>query len=184
MNDVVEEIFQLYEDYGAYDYIGEKVTQTNHMIQAAMVAEREGADKETILAAFLHDIGHLLGHKNKLKQMDEWGTEDHDVIGGRYLRSKGFPEKICKLVENHVNAKRYIVTINTGYYYELSEASKQTLIYQGGRMSDEELYKFDRDPLRKIYFQFRKWEEQSKELNVELNSIEMYKNLMLEVLSS
>ena len=180
--DTIKEIFDLYEQYGSFDYIGEKVTQTEHMIQSAMVAEKEGADKETILAAFLHDIGHLLGHKYQHEQMDTWGTRNHDKIGGRYLRERGFPEKVCKLVENHVLAKRYLVPMNHAYYEILSEASKKTLDYQGGRMNEYELYEFETDPMRGIYFQFRKWEDMAKNKNMVLEPIEKYQKLMRDIL--
>lgn len=183
MNETIDEIFQLYEDYGNNKYmIGEEVTQIEHMIQTAMIAERESAGTEIILAAFLHDIGHLLGYKNNYKQMGEFGTVDHDKLGGNYLRSKNFPEQICKLVENHVNAKRYLVTVNPYYYETLSNSSKMTLKYQGGKMNDEEMYEFDKDPLKNIYFKFRRWKERSKEINVKLNSIETYKDLMYDIL--
>ena len=174
MSSVLTEIKELYLEYGSSDYIGENVTQTSHMIQTAMNAELDGADRETIIAAFLHDIGHLIGLKEKLKGMDEWGVENHEKIGSNYLRNANFPEKICKLVQNHVNAKRYLVTIYPEYYNELSHASKKTLEYQGGRMTDQELYEFDNDPLKKIYLQFRKWEDCSKVQFVKLDPIEKY----------
>ena len=74
MNKQIEEIFSLYNKYGHHDYIGEPVSQTEHMVLAASVAEDEGCDEECILAAFFHDIGHLVGLKNKLPQMDEWAS--------------------------------------------------------------------------------------------------------------
>lgn len=185
MEETIDEIFGLYHDYGNNRYmIGEEVTQIDHMIQTAMVAEREGGDEQTILAAFLHDIGHLVGHRDHLKQMDGWGTMDHDKVGGEYLKSKGFPEKICKLVSNHVEAKRYMVTVDPGYAENLSLASKTTLGYEGGKMSEKEMFEFDRDPLRNTYFQFRRWEEMSKEVNVKLEPIEKYKELMRKVLKN
>ena len=77
-------------------------------------------------------------------------------------------------MQNHVDAKRYLVTNYPEYYNELSDASKKTLEYQGGRMTDQELYEFDNDPLKKIYLQFRKWEDCSKVQFVKLDPIEKY----------
>ncbi|MCX6318323.1 MAG: HDIG domain-containing protein, partial [Bacteroidetes bacterium] len=132
---VVEEIFSLYESYGNADYIGEPVSQLEHMCQAAQLAETEGYDEEAILAAFFHDIGHLCEHIMETKPMDQYGVADHEAIAGVYLRSKGFSERIVSMVENHVRAKRYLTAKEPGYYEKLSIASKQTLALQGGLMS-------------------------------------------------
>src|SRR5215475_2241942 len=91
---VVNEIFSLYENYGAADYIGEPVSQIEHMCQAAQLAEEEGYDDEVILAAFFHDIGHLLEHLMPVKNMEGFGVADHELLAGEYLRNKGFSEKI------------------------------------------------------------------------------------------
>lgn len=181
---IIDEIFDLYEKYGSQNYIGEEITQIEHMIQSAMIAESESNDTEFILSAFLHDIGHLLGDKNKLEQMGHWGTENHDKIAENYLRDNGFPEKVCKLVGNHVNAKRYLVSIDKEYYDNLSKASKMTLKYQGGIMSETEIDEFKNDPLFPLYIKLRYCDERAKEKNIKLESIEKYKNLMLSVLTN
>ncbi len=108
---IVDEIFSLYENYGAADYIGEPVSQIEHMCQAAQLAEAEGYDEEVVLAAFFHDIGHLCEHVLPVPSMDGYGIVDHEGLGSRYLLEKGFSEKIAKLVESHVAAKRYL-TLN------------------------------------------------------------------------
>src|SRR6266498_2993846 len=130
-----EEIMTLYHQYGDDDYIGEPVSQLEHMCQCAQLAEEEGYDEEVILAAFFHDIGHLCEHIMPLQQMNGFGVVDHEKIGADYLRSKGFSSTIASLVENHVQAKRYLTYRYPGYYKKLSEASKQTLELQGGKMS-------------------------------------------------
>ncbi|XP_052275935.1 2-amino-1-hydroxyethylphosphonate dioxygenase (glycine-forming)-like [Dreissena polymorpha] len=85
-----------------------------------MQAKADGAPEETVLAAFLHDIGHLLGVCDNLPEMitDDVniGTRDNDVIGGDYLRRKGFPAIVCDIVAGHVQAKRYLVLKENGYY--------------------------------------------------------------------
>ena len=101
-------IFKLYEKYGAADYIGEPVSQLEHMCQAAQIAEEEGFDSDVILAAFFHDIGHLAEFIMPVKQMEGVGVADHEEIGAEFLRERGFSEKICKLVQSHVPAKRYL----------------------------------------------------------------------------
>ena len=111
----VSEIMALYEQHGNEDYIGEPVSQIEHMCQCAELAEAAGADDEVVLAAFLHDIGHLCAFAfpgSGLQHMDKFGIVDHEKLGSDYLLAKGFSVKLTKMVANHVNAKRYL-TLNT-----------------------------------------------------------------------
>ena len=81
----IDEVFSLYEKYGAADYIGEPVSQIEHMCQSAQLAEAEGYDDEVILAAFFHDIGHLYEHIADVRSMQCYGVEDHEELGYAYL---------------------------------------------------------------------------------------------------
>src|SRR6187431_1174361 len=132
--DTVAEVFSLYEKFGDEDYIGEPVSQLEHMSQSAQLAMNEGYDDEVILAAFFHDIGHICVMNNEANSMNGFGVRSHEKIGGDYLREKGFPERVANLVENHVQAKRYLTYRFPEYYAQLSDASKKTLNYQGGIM--------------------------------------------------
>ena len=177
---VVDEIFSLYENYGAADYIGEPVSQIEHMCQAAQLAEAEGYDDEVILASFFHDIGHLCEHIYETKQMDGYGVMDHESLGGEYLREKGFSEKIARLVESHVPAKRYLTFKYPEYYTKLSEASKATLDKQGGRMDDAEAKQFEADNLYLLFIKIREWDDKAKIEKVPLPSLEIYKQMAFQ----
>jgi phosphonate degradation associated HDIG domain protein len=179
---IVDEIFSLYEKYGAGEYAGEKVTQLQHMVQAGELAKNAGYDDEVILAAFLHDIGHIL--ESEHEQMDGFGTVDHEKVGADFLRERGFSERLARLVENHVSAKRYLTLKNPAYYEGLSEASKKTLEYQGGRMTEAEAAAFESDELFKEFIDMRFWDEQAKIEDMPLASIEYYKNLMIKYLET
>src|SRR6187402_138350 len=100
-----DEVLLLYQRFGGEDYIGEPVSQVEHMCQCAQLAEAGGFDNEVVLAAFFHDIGHLLEHVMPAKQMDGFGVVDHEKLGADYLLQKGFSERIAKLVSSHVQAK-------------------------------------------------------------------------------
>lgn len=102
---ISKDLLFLFEKYGDEDYDGEPVSQTSHMLQCAMQAQHEGADRELVLGAFLHDIGHLLRHQQKTEAMGNFGVVNHEGIGARYLESRGFSERICAVVGHHVNAK-------------------------------------------------------------------------------
>jgi len=177
---VVDEIFSLYENYGAADYIGEPVSQIEHMCQAAQLAEAEGYDDEVILASFFHDIGHLCEHIYETKQMDGYGVMDHESLGSQYLREKGFSEKIARLVESHVPAKRYLTFKYPEYYTKLSEASKATLDKQGGRMDDAEAKQFEADNLYLLFIKIREWDDKAKIEKVPLPSLEIYKQMAFQ----
>jgi phosphonate degradation associated HDIG domain protein len=177
---VVDEIFSLYENYGAADYIGEPVSQIEHMCQAAQLAEAEGYDDEVILASFFHDIGHLCEHIYETKQMDGYGVMDHESLGGEYLREKGFSEKIARLVESHVPAKRYLTFKYPEYYNKLSDASKATLDKQGGRMDDVEATQFEADNLYLLFIKIREWDDKAKIEKVPLPSLEIYKQMAFQ----
>jgi 2-amino-1-hydroxyethylphosphonate dioxygenase (glycine-forming) len=174
---IAEEIFSLYQDFGNADYIGEPVSQLEHMCQAAQLAEAEGYDEEVILAAFFHDIGHLCEHIIDTKPMDSYGVVDHEIIAGNYLRQKGFSEKMARLVENHVQAKRYLTFKYPDYFNKLSDASKMTLAKQGGVMDELEAQNFETDHLHLLYIKLREWDDKAKMEHELLPSLDKYKEM-------
>jgi putative nucleotidyltransferase with HDIG domain len=153
------------------------------MSQAAQMAEEEGYENEVILAAFFHDLGHLFSQREELEQMDGYGVMDHEKLGANYLRKLGFPEKVARLVESHVKAKRYLTFINPVYFQKLSEASKQTLNFQGGVMTAEEAKEFESDPEHKLILKMREWDERAKETGIPVPKLDAYKKMALELLS-
>lgn len=157
---------------------GEKVTQLEHMVQAAQLAEEEGYDEEVILAAFLHDVGHISEKATGDNEMDGYGIKDHEAIGAEFLREKGFSKKLARLVESHVEAKRYLTVREPGYYDQLSDASRRTLEYQGGPMTEEEAAAFEQYPLFELIVKMRKWDEQAKIEHKPLPDLERYRDMM------
>ena len=175
----VDEVFALYEIFGREDYIGEPVSQIEHMCQAAQLAEAEGYDDDVILAAFFHDIGHLCEHVMHVEQMDGYGVVDHEKLGRDFLEQKGFSSKISTLVESHVQAKRFLTFKYPDYFSKLSEASKKTLEMQGGVMGEKEAKAFEADEFHEIYIKLREWDDRAKEINSPLPSLEVYKERAL-----
>lgn len=163
MEHVIEEVFGLYEKFGSADYIGEPVSQLEHMSQSAALAMKEGYDDEVVLAAFFHDIGHICVLSGTQESMDGFGVKSHEKIGADFLRARGFSETIATLVENHVQAKRYLTYRYPAYYNSLSEASKATLRFQGGVMSAAEADNFQKHPHFEVSILLRKWDELAKE---------------------
>ncbi|MEP7373154.1 MAG: HDIG domain-containing metalloprotein [Chitinophagaceae bacterium] len=180
----VNEIFELYQKYGDEDYIGEPVSQVEHMCQAAQLAEAEGYPEEVILAAFFHDIGHFCEHLMPVEQMDGFGVVDHEKLGADYLRSKGFSEEIASLVQNHVQAKRYLTYHSPSFYGQLSEASKKTLEFQGGVMSTEEAKLFEADKLFELHIKLRRWDEKAKIEKQPMPLLQKYREMAIRHLEN
>jgi phosphonate degradation associated HDIG domain protein len=176
---IVNEVFSLYEKFGDEDYIGEPVSQLEHMSQAAALAEEEGYDDEVILAAFFHDIGHLCAEEGEAESMDGMGNVDHEKLGADYLLERGFSERLANLVQGHVLAKRYLTFKHPEYYNKLSEASKTTLEFQGGRMSKEEADEFELNPDADLIIRLRYWDDMAKETNVPVDNVAHLKELAL-----
>ncbi|PYC05436.1 phosphonate degradation HD-domain oxygenase [Pseudomonas atacamensis] len=179
---VIARVFGLYERLGASDYIGEPVSQLEHMSQAAELAMAEGCDDEVVLAAFFHDIGHLC--PEGAENMGGYGVVSHERLGADYLREAGFSERLARLVEYHVQAKRYLTLREPGYYARLSEASRRTLEYQGGVMSAAEADAFEADPLCVLSLRMRRWDELAKEVAVPLVGLSVLKRKAEKLLSA
>lgn len=176
---IADEIIRLYEDFGKEDYIGEPVSQIEHMCQAAQLAEQEGFDEEVILAAFFHDIGHLCEQVTPAQSMDGYGVMDHEQLGGQYLRSKGFSEKVVALVQAHVEAKRYLTFRYPAYYERLSEASRKTLEFQGGRMGEAEATAFENHPWFNLFIKMREWDDNAKLEFQPLPPLDHYRKMII-----
>jgi phosphonate degradation associated HDIG domain protein len=176
---VVKEVFSLYEKFGDEDYIGEPVSQLEHMSQAAALAMAEGYDDEVVLAAFFHDIGHLCADADEAESMDGMGNVDHEKLGADYLLERGFSERVANLVQGHVIAKRYLTYKYPEYYNRLSDASKGTLEFQGGVMTEEEANDFELNPDAELIVRLRYWDDMAKEMNVPVSNMELLKAMAL-----
>jgi phosphonate degradation associated HDIG domain protein len=178
-NAVADEIIDLYRHHGGSEYAGEKVTQLEHMVQAAQLAEMQGYDEEVVLAAFLHDIGHICETAHGDNEMGGYGIKDHEEAGAEFLRRNGFSERLITLVQSHVEAKRYLTYKYPGYYDQLSEASKKTLEYQGGRMSEAEAGDYEKQPLFDLIIQMRRWDDDAKLLERPVPDLEKYRQMII-----
>ncbi len=176
---VVEAIFQLFNKNGADEYIGEPVTKYQHMVQSAMIAQDLGYSDEIVIAALLHDIGHVCVDLTDDNDMNGFGIKDHDVIGGELLRDYGFSDVVISAVENHVLAKRYLCTKYKGYFDKLSQASIETLKLQGGALNEEDIVLFEAHPFFDEIVKVRKIDEMAKDEFMQIIPVEKYKSLLL-----
>lgn len=170
----MDKILNLYYKHGSSDYIGESVTQLEHALQTAHLAKQKNYDYVFVVACLLHDIGHLVGLEEKCENMGNVGTMNHEKIGGDFLRKLGMIEPVCELVESHIQAKRYILSTQPQYYNRLSDASKETFKYQGGRMSNEEIEEFRKDIMLPGKLALRLFDDQAKVQGLKVPGLESY----------
>lgn len=175
---IVDEVLGLLAGPGSTLYYGEGVTQLAHALQCAKCAAAVTTDEEVILAALLHDIGHICD-PTAVQMAAEIGIVDHEGIGAQFLLARGFSPKIADLVRAHVAAKRYLVATNATYAAQLSPASTATLKHQGGPMSPAEVTAFEQDPLYTTKLRMRSWDEMGKEPNMATPPLETYRAMML-----
>jgi 2-amino-1-hydroxyethylphosphonate dioxygenase (glycine-forming) len=160
-------------------YIGEPVSQLEHALQCAFLARRAGANGAEVLAGLLHDIGHLVGGDDA-PQMAGLGVLEHESIGARFLSELGVAPLVCSLVSGHVAAKRYLARRKTGYRGALSEASRGTLAFQGGPMTEAEACAFEADPACSAKLRLRVWDEAAKRPDLDVPGLTSYVPLLRE----
>jgi [1-hydroxy-2-(trimethylamino)ethyl]phosphonate dioxygenase len=155
--DLIEDIFLR---RGADSYLGERVTMSEHMLQAAQLAEAEDGSDAMIAAALLHDIGHYADEFPE-DALERGIDNRHEVAGGRLLEPF-FPPEVTEPVRLHVATKRYLCAVDPGYVATLSPASAHTLRLQGGPMGPEEVLAFERGPHKDAAVKVRRWDEAAK----------------------
>jgi phosphonate degradation associated HDIG domain protein len=158
--DVVATIADLLETRGRAVYFGEKVTEAEHAFQSGYLAERDGAEDTLIVAALLHDVGHLL-HRHGEDAADRGIDGRHEDIGCAWLR-RWFGPAVAEPVRLHVAAKRYLSAVDPKYVGRLSPASRQSLELQGGPFTHEEAEQFERLPFSNEAVRLRYWDDEAK----------------------
>lgn len=157
----VQNIVRLYENYGVERYesgMPESVSQLEHALQCAMLAESAGADECLITAALLHDVGHLLYDDGEFGASLDDEHQDRAMI----VLAPLFPVSVLEPVRLHVQAKRYLCLVEPGYYDGLSEASRRSLALQGGVFAPGEGERFIEQPHASDAVLLRRWDDRAK----------------------
>ena len=175
---IIDQIISNYSNNKSL-YIGEKVTMSEHMIQTAMLAEKNSCSTNLICSSLLHDYGHfILENPDDLVVKNKDGK--HEDVGYEFLK-KYFVKDVIGPIKYHVKAKKYLAKDET-YYKLLSEASKISLELQGGVMSNEEAKKFESNKFFKNSIKLRKFDEIAKESGLKIKSINEYENILISKL--
>ena len=176
---IVPFIAEIFNRRGAEEYLGEPVTISQHMLQCAELAEREGADETLIAAALLHDIGHFT-HDFATDAAEQGIDSVHEEAGARVI-AEFFPQLITDCVRYHVDAKRYLCATDPEYLGRLSPASVRSLELQGGPMTETEVAAFAENPHLDAILQVRRWDDTGKDPNHAAPPFEHYAPMLERV---
>ena len=159
--EVLDRIDHLFARRGGGEYHGEAVTQLEHALQCAALAEGAGHPTEVIAAALLHDIGHLL-HGYGEDYLERGVNDRHEELGARFLAG-AFGAAVTEPLRLHVPAKRYLcASVRTGYFAALSPASARSLELQGGPMTANEVAEFEAHPHFRAAVAVREYDDRAK----------------------
>lgn len=167
---IVAKIESLFQQYGSLRYGTEPVTQLQHGLQAACWARRSGASSDLVVAALLHDVGHLLVADNggQRPRTESSGSLDdgHEAWANGWLREH-FGPAVVDPIRLHVAAKRYLCTVDPTYEGQLSETSRRSYHDQGGPMDDRERAAFEKEPYYREALELRRWDDRAKDPDME-----------------
>jgi phosphonate degradation associated HDIG domain protein len=165
----LEDIERLFATKGDRMYAGEPVTQLQHALQSAELAERGDADESLVLAAFLHDVGHLINDQGETPTLR--GVDDrHEYVAMPFLRDL-FSAAVLQPIRLHVDAKRFLCARGDGrtsgaeYWAALSADSRRSLELQGGIFSAAEADTFIAQPHASDAVKLRLWDDLAKAAN-------------------
>ena len=159
-NELLSEIQGLLEQKASGRYGLTLINQQQHALQGAWLAEQEGKGDAMIVAALLHDIGHMV-HDLGDDPADKGIDDRHEELGHAWLKAHFGPE-VTEPVRLHVAAKRYLCAVEADYFAKLSADSVKSLALQGGPMSPEEVQAFEALPQYKEAVQLRRYDERAK----------------------
>jgi phosphonate degradation associated HDIG domain protein len=173
---ITDEILAIFHKRGSDAYFGESVSMTEHALQAAYFAQTAAAPPALIVAALLHDIGHLVD--DVPSDIADWTADaHHEQIGSHWLATRFRPE-VSEPVRLHVPAKRYLLATDAKYFAKLSPASVITLKLQGGPMAAHEVAKFETERFHKEAVRVRQWDDQGKVAGLKTPSLGDYRALI------
>ena len=171
----VDRLFTRLAERGTGQYGLSDVSQLEHALQSAMLAEANGADDALVIAALFHDIGHLFTDTDQA--LADRGIDDrHEVAGARTL-GLAFGPEVADPVRLHVAAKRYLCTVEPDYFDRLSADSVRSLELQGGTMDTAERAAFEAEPGHQAAISLRRIDDAAKVTGLETPALEDYRRM-------
>jgi len=173
---IAERIQELFQRRGTEAYFGENVSQLEHALQAAFFAERANASPALVLAALLHDVGHLI--HGMPEDIADHGIDAHHEAAGAAWLSEFYGPEVTEPIRLHVDAKRYLCFADARYRGELSPASIQSLALQGGPYDAAQARVFESNPFFQEAISLRRWDEAAKVEALQVPPLEHYRSLI------
>lgn len=173
---VADEIFSLFKAKGENSYFGEPVSQLEHALQAAHFAGQEQAPSHLVVAALLHDIGHIV--EDMPEDIADHGVDAHHEELGQAWLAKRFGPEVYEPVRLHVAAKRYLCATDPEYFAKLSPASVQSLALQGGPMPVQEVSEFEASQFFRDAVRLRHWDDLAKIPGLETAALDKYSKII------
>lgn len=172
-------VIDLLATRGGSSYFGEPVTVLEHSLQAAHFATQADSPKELIVAALLHDIGHLLHHNDE--DIAEQGIDTHHENLAEALLSRHLPAAVITPIRLHVAAKRYLCYADRGYLNTLSPSSALSLELQGGLMTANEAQIFLSGKFAQDAITLRHWDDEAKVAGLQVAPADSYLRILEEL---
>ena len=174
-----DELFELLERCaGFYDSLGDDgdpLPVLDHGLQcAALLAAEFPDDDELHVAGLVHDVGHRIA---------PGASAAHGVIAADAVREL-LGERVAALVELHVPAKRYLVTVDPSYRDGLSDGSTMSLARQGGELSTDERVALEAHPHLADALSLRRCDERAKDPMAKVNGLDRWRAVVDRVASA
>jgi phosphonate degradation associated HDIG domain protein len=177
---IVDFIRDIFDRRGSDSYLGETITMSQHMLQAALNAEQAGESSDVITAALLHDIGHFTSEFPD--DFVELGIDNFHQHAGAAILERFFNAAVTEPVRWHVDAKRYLCAVEPEYFASLSDASVKTLKFQGGPFDEDQLREFEKRPHYKTALRVRRYDDKGKVPGKTTPDFDYYLSMVQEVL--
>lgn len=175
----VERLFNCLRVRGTGAYGLSDVSQIEHALQSAMLAEAQGGATALIIAALFHDIGHLATDADVA--LADTGIDDrHERTGARIL-DRVFGPAVANPVRLHVAAKRYLCAVESDYFERLSDDSVRSLTLQGGPFDAAGQAAFLAEPGHRAAITLRRIDDLAKVPDLTTPTLNDYRDMADEV---
>jgi predicted HD phosphohydrolase len=149
---------------------GLAMSELDHGLQTAdRLRSLAPDDVELHVAGLVHDVGHAFG-----------GGDQHGSLGAAAVRDL-LGARIAALVEAHVDAKRYLVTVDAQYAAALSPGSVHSLALQGGPLDAAAVARCDALPHWRDAVRLRRADDQAKQPGRVVPGLDAYAAAILRI---
>ena len=172
----IDQLSQLFAEHSDRELIGHRLSNADHMLQAAAAASVAQADDHLIAASLLHDIGHWI-HNGPDDAAARGHDDCHEQVAADFLKPY-FNDAVIAPIAMHVAAKRYLCAVKPEYFDALSPGSVRTLELQGGPMDATEIAEFEATPGFEDAVTMRRWDEYGKVPGLQVPDFDAYRSML------